>query len=59
MKFYIETFGCQMNENDTERIQYLLESSGYKKTDEIEASTLLYLIPVLLEKAQKTGNMDI
>lgn len=53
MKFYIETFGCQMNENDTERIQYLLESSGYKKTDEIEASDIIILNTCTVRESAK------
>ncbi|MBP6716278.1 MAG: hypothetical protein KA205_05400, partial [Acidobacteria bacterium] len=37
-KFVIETFGCQMNYHDGERITGLLESEGYESTtDETEA----------------------
>ena len=43
MKAYIETFGCQMNENDSERIMYLLEEEGYEKTYDIAASDLIVL----------------
>ena len=43
MKAYIETFGCQMNENDSERIIYLLEEEGYKRTYDIEISSLIIL----------------
>lgn len=31
-KYYIKTYGCQMNENDSEIIAGVLESKGYKKT---------------------------
>lgn len=34
--FYIHTFGCQMNENDSERIAGYLRSDGAKKADQIE-----------------------
>jgi tRNA-2-methylthio-N6-dimethylallyladenosine synthase len=30
MKYYIITYGCQMNKSDSERIAYLLEKKGYK-----------------------------
>ncbi len=43
MKAYIETFGCQMNENDSERIIYLLETSGYKRIYDMEDSDLIVL----------------
>jgi tRNA-2-methylthio-N6-dimethylallyladenosine synthase len=43
MKVYIETFGCQMNKNDSERILYLLENAGYERTYDIAASDLIVL----------------
>ncbi len=43
MKAYIKTFGCQMNENDSERIMYLLEEEGYERTYDIAASDLIVL----------------
>ena len=30
MKYFIETYGCQMNVHDAERMAGLLEQSGYK-----------------------------
>jgi len=32
--FYIETFGCQMNVHDSERMAGLLEQAGYESTDQ-------------------------
>jgi tRNA-2-methylthio-N6-dimethylallyladenosine synthase len=41
-KVYIETYGCQMNEHDTERILRLLERSSYSETkDAKEADFIL------------------
>lgn len=42
-KFYIETFGCQMNEYDSERIAYLLEDSGYLRTDDINSANIILI----------------
>ncbi len=27
-KYYIETYGCQMNEHDSEKMAFILESTG-------------------------------
>ena len=34
MKYIVETFGCQMNEHDSERMGGLLEQAGYERTDD-------------------------
>ena len=41
--FYIETFGCQMNEFDSERISAILEKQGYSKTENRENAGLIIL----------------
>jgi tRNA-2-methylthio-N6-dimethylallyladenosine synthase len=33
MKFHIETFGCQMNEHDSEKMHHLLRISGFEPVD--------------------------
>jgi len=33
MKYFIETYGCQMNVHDSERMAGLLETSGYDRAD--------------------------
>ena len=38
MKYYIITFGCQMNKSDSERIAAVLEKIGYKKARNIEVA---------------------
>ena len=38
MKYYIETYGCQMNYSDTERLKTLLESYGFKESKKREAA---------------------
>ena len=43
MKYFIETYGCQMNVHDSERMAGLLESNGYDRT-ESEADADLVVI---------------
>lgn len=40
-KYLIHTFGCQMNENDSEKLAGMLESMGYSRTYELEESDLI------------------
>jgi tRNA-2-methylthio-N6-dimethylallyladenosine synthase len=34
VKYLVETYGCQMNQHDSERMAGLLEQSGYERTDD-------------------------
>lgn len=36
LKYFIQTFGCQMNYSDTERVSAVLEKAGYQKAETIE-----------------------
>ena len=36
LKYFIQTFGCQMNYSDTERVAAVLEKSGYEKADQLD-----------------------
>ena len=38
-KYLIETFGCQMNVHDSERMAGLLEQAGYEATDDAGVTT--------------------
>lgn len=40
-RVYIETFGCNLNENDSEKILGILEASGYINTFEVEEADLI------------------
>ena len=40
-KAYIETYGCQMNVNDTEVIFAILEKAGYTRTEEMGEANLI------------------
>ena len=41
LKVFLKTFGCQMNEYDSERILYLLENEGYVQTSKVEESDII------------------
>src|SRR5215475_4034173 len=42
-KLYLHTYGCQMNQYDSERIALLMGRMGYETTDRIETAALLIL----------------
>ncbi len=42
-KFYIRTYGCQMNEHDTEVIAGILIGLGYEPTDTVEDANVVLL----------------
>src|SRR5258708_2228272 len=50
--FFLETFGCQMNDHDSEKVAGLLLSRGYKQAETPEAASLiLYNTCSIREKA--------
>ncbi len=40
-KYFITTMGCQLNENDSEKIAGIVEKIGYEKTEKIEEADLV------------------
>ena len=42
-KYFIRTYGCQMNVHDSEEISALLENLGYEKVDNVEDADLVVL----------------
>ena len=43
MQFYIQTFGCQMNENDSRLMASLLESNGHNEVAVPEAANIIVI----------------
>ncbi len=41
--FYIETYGCQMNEYDSELVRSILKKSGYGEVEEAESADIILL----------------
>jgi tRNA-2-methylthio-N6-dimethylallyladenosine synthase len=42
-RFYLRTFGCQMNEHDSERLAGLLSVEGMERTDDVEDADVVVL----------------
>ncbi len=40
-KYAVLTMGCQLNENDSEKISGMLEASGYTKTDDLSQANVI------------------
>ncbi|XP_049635166.1 mitochondrial tRNA methylthiotransferase CDK5RAP1 [Suncus etruscus] len=54
-KVYFETYGCQMNVNDTEIAWSILQKSGYLRTSNLqEADVVLLVTCSIREKAEQT-----
>jgi tRNA-2-methylthio-N6-dimethylallyladenosine synthase len=52
--FYIETFGCQMNAHDSEKVIGTLEQQGYAQVqDEADAGLILYNTCSIRDKAEQ------
>ena len=54
-KYYIETYGCQMNVYDSELVASLLKKTGYSETKQIESADVIFLNTCAIrEKAEET-----
>ena len=55
MKYYIETYGCQMNVYDSELVGSLLETCNYTLTDDMSEADAVFLNTCAIrEKAEET-----
>src|SRR5687768_16565505 len=53
-RYHVTTFGCQMNEHDSERMKGMLESLGYAEVPErAEADLILFNTCSIREKADE------
>jgi tRNA-2-methylthio-N6-dimethylallyladenosine synthase len=53
LKYYIETWGCQMNEEDSEKLSGMLKSQGYNRTEvKEEASIIIFNTCCVRENAE-------
>lgn len=54
-KVYFETYGCQMNVNDTEIAWSILQSKGYQRTVDLSQADVVLLVTCSIrEKAEQT-----
>ncbi|XP_056324727.1 CDK5 regulatory subunit-associated protein 1 isoform X3 [Danio aesculapii] len=54
-KVYFETYGCQMNTNDTEIAWSILQKAGYSRTHELQKADVVLLVTCSIrEKAEQT-----
>ncbi|NLY78259.1 MAG: tRNA (N6-isopentenyl adenosine(37)-C2)-methylthiotransferase MiaB [Tissierellia bacterium] len=52
-KYTIVTYGCQMNEHDSEKMSWLLENMGYKPTEnKNDANIIIYNTCIVRENAE-------
>src|SRR6476660_10590064 len=52
--FYLETFGCQMNAHDSEKVVGTLISEGYRRVETVEeAGLILYNTCSIRDKAEQ------
>jgi len=55
LKFFVETYGCQMNEYDSELVANILGDLGYSKSNKIEEADAIFLNTCSIrEKAEET-----
>src|SRR5438067_108308 len=53
-KFYLETFGCQMNVHDSEKVVGTLVQEGYQQVETVEqADLILYNTCSIRDKAEQ------
>ncbi|MBF8436641.1 tRNA (N6-isopentenyl adenosine(37)-C2)-methylthiotransferase MiaB [Halanaerobiaceae bacterium Z-7014] len=50
MNYHIITYGCQMNEHDSEKIAGMLESMGYQETDDHAGADIIVFNTCLIRK---------
>ncbi|NPD30288.1 tRNA (N6-isopentenyl adenosine(37)-C2)-methylthiotransferase MiaB [Eggerthellaceae bacterium zg-1084] len=54
LRFHVQTFGCQMNKHDSERVFGMLESLGAEAVDSIEAADVVVFMTCCVREAADT-----
>ena len=53
LTYHVETFGCQMNERDSEKLRGILENCGFISEKSEEADIVLYNTCTVRENANR------
>lgn len=54
LRYYIKTYGCQMNYSDTERVMTVLEKMGYEPADHYKEADLVILNTCMVKKSSES-----
>ena len=59
-KYFIETYGCQMNVADTELVQAMLENLGYSLTTDLSSANIIFINTCAIrDHAEKKVNSQL
>ena len=59
-KYYIETYGCQMNVADTELVQAMLENLGYSVATSLNSADIIFINTCAIrDHAEKKVNSQL
>ena len=58
MKYFIQTFGCQMNVYDTRSLSGLLNEAGHNPTDNLEEAEMILLNTCAIRGERKNVSGD-
>jgi len=54
MKYFIDVYGCQMNAHDSEIIAWILEGSGYRRTEDPEDARVIIIVSCAVREHAET-----
>lgn len=57
-KYMIQTYGCQMNEHDSEKIAWMLNGMGYQITDNREECDFIIFNTCAVRKSAEEKVLD-
>ena len=58
-KFYIETYGCQMNVHESEKLAGILENKGYSLSEKIEDADVIVFNTCCIRESAETSAVAI
>ena len=58
-KYMIQTFGCQMNEHDSENIAGIMEDMSYTRIDDMDMADVISPSAILINATEKSKKVKI